>query len=110
MTQPNTPVSEGSPDEAAREGTRVSGAQAHNSNGTAAGHAEPAANGEPAAAAPTPGNRMERAEILADQLARRVAAATAIVGRGFFRFTARLREEAEDVWAEAQNLRKKDKS
>jgi hypothetical protein len=70
-------------------------------NGTAAGHETPAAKES---------SRVERAEILADQLGRKVATAAAVVGRGLFRFAARLREEAEDVWAEAQNIRRGNKS
>jgi hypothetical protein len=107
MTQPTMPASEGA-QEAVSEGTRV------NSNGIT--HTDPAVNGEPVAAAPpaapapAPGNRVEQAEMMADHLARQVSAATAVVGRGFVRFLARIREEAEDVWAEAQNIRKKDKS
>jgi hypothetical protein len=68
-----------------------------------------ASNGEmpsPNAPAPKPANRVEQAEILADQLATRVAVVTSLVGRGLFRFFARAREEAEDVWAEAQHIRR----
>jgi hypothetical protein len=102
MTQTDPHVTDGAHDAAAREGACVAG------NGAA--HPEPGVNGQPPAPAPTPATRVEQAEVLADQLARRVSAATAVVGRGLFRFLARVREEAEDVWAEAQNLRKKDKS
>jgi hypothetical protein len=44
---------------------------------------------------------------MADRLAARVATLTATVGRGLVRLAARLREEAQDIWAEAQSIRRK---
>jgi hypothetical protein len=55
----------------------------------------------------TTGSR-DRAEEMADQFATQVACVTAALGRGFLRLTARLREEAEDIWAEAQDIRRGD--
>ena len=119
-----TPVSQQSNESAptqpaAREGTPAcEGAQQRNGSGST--HTDPAGKGAPsptaeqgtppAGDAAKPSSSVDRAEVLADQLARKVAALTATVGRGLFRFGARLREEAEDVWAEAQNIRHGKKS
>jgi len=98
-----------------REGTRVSqDGLGRNGNGADAPHVPVTENGAPApapvASDATPSDRMQQAEVLADQIARRVATFTATLGRGLFRFGARIREEAEDVWAEAQNIRHGKKS
>jgi hypothetical protein len=50
--------------------------------------------------------RMRRAEEWVDRLGARVGEATAFLGHQLLRLGARVREEAEDVWAEAQNLRR----
>jgi len=50
--------------------------------------------------------QMQRAEELVDQLAARVAEFTSSFGRKVLRLSARAREEADDIWAEAQNIRR----
>jgi hypothetical protein len=50
---------------------------------------------------------MARAEEMVDQLAERMAHYTAVIGRKVLWLGARIREEAEDIWAEAQDLRQK---
>jgi hypothetical protein len=47
----------------------------------------------------------DRAEEMIDQIASRVAHYTSVFGRALLRLGARAREEAEDIWAEAQNIR-----
>src|SRR5262249_38190910 len=49
---------------------------------------------------------MERAEELVDQIAERVGYYTGVVGHQILKLAARAREEAEDIWAEAQSLRR----
>ncbi len=49
---------------------------------------------------------MQRAEELVDQFAERVGYYTGVLGHQLLRLVARAREEAEDIWAEAQNLRR----
>lgn len=48
---------------------------------------------------------MLRADEMVDHLAESVGHYTSIVGKKLLRVVARAREEAEDMWAEAQNLR-----
>ncbi|MBE3558627.1 MAG: hypothetical protein IMW89_05295 [Ktedonobacteraceae bacterium] len=48
---------------------------------------------------------MERAEQLTGDMEQRLAQWTAVVGLQMRRAAARVREEAEDLWAEAQHLR-----
>jgi tRNA U34 5-carboxymethylaminomethyl modifying enzyme MnmG/GidA len=47
----------------------------------------------------------ERAEVLVDQLGQRISHYAALTSLQIMRATARVREEAEDMWAEAQNIR-----
>jgi hypothetical protein len=47
----------------------------------------------------------ERAEELVDQWGKRIGHYGALTGLQIQRATARVREEAEDMWAEAQNIR-----
>lgn len=47
----------------------------------------------------------ERAEELVDQLVQRIGHFTALTGLQIQRVAARAREEVEDMWAEAQNIR-----
>lgn len=54
-------------------------------------------------------SRMDQAEKLADSLAANVAVYTALFGRKVIRLTAHLREAVEDMWAEAQSIRRGDK-
>jgi TolA-binding protein len=49
---------------------------------------------------------MRRAEELVDRIGARVGEITAMLGHQLLRLGARVREEAEDIWAEAQNLRR----
>jgi hypothetical protein len=48
---------------------------------------------------------MERAEDLVDRLGQRLGHFTALAGFQIQKATARMREEVEDMWAEAQNIR-----
>ncbi len=50
----------------------------------------------------------DRAEESLDQIGERVGKFAASAGQYLRRFTARSREEAEDIWAEAQQLRGRD--
>jgi hypothetical protein len=56
----------------------------------------------PPAASPT----MQRAEELVDRLAERVSHYASVVGHKLAWLAARAREEAEDIWAEAQAIRR----
>jgi hypothetical protein len=51
-------------------------------------------------------DRIRRAEEMVDRIGMRVGELTAAFGHQLLRFGARVREEAEDIWAEAQNLRR----
>ncbi|MBA2364530.1 MAG: hypothetical protein H0V86_13465 [Chloroflexia bacterium] len=51
----------------------------------------------------------ERAEELADRMGRRLGHATILVGLRIRKMAALAREEAEDMWAEAQSLGRRDK-
>jgi hypothetical protein len=51
-------------------------------------------------------SEMERAEEMVDRLAERVSHFTSVWGRKLLRLAARAREEAEDIWAEAQSIRR----
>jgi erythromycin esterase-like protein len=51
----------------------------------------------------------QRAEELVDHAAQRVAEFTALVKRKLAQVAARAREEVEDIWAEAQSLRRGEK-
>jgi hypothetical protein len=50
----------------------------------------------------------ERAEEIVDRVAERVSQLTSEWGRKLLRLAARAREEAEDIWAEAQSIRRGD--
>ncbi len=52
----------------------------------------------------------QRAEILLDTWGRRLGTFAATVGTGLQKAAARAREEAEDIWAEANSLRKESQS
>jgi hypothetical protein len=62
----------------------------------------PSSNGNGAEAR----SEMERAEEMVDRIAERVSHYTSVWGRKLLRFAARAREEAEDIWAEAQSIRR----
>jgi hypothetical protein len=49
---------------------------------------------------------MERAEEMVDQMGERIGHYATLVGHGLLKLAARAREEAEDIWAEAQNIRR----
>lgn len=48
---------------------------------------------------------MERADVLVSQMEQRIRHFTALLGFNIQRTAARVREEAEDMWAEAQHIR-----
>jgi len=50
----------------------------------------------------------ERAEELADRMGHRLGHVTTLVGLRIRKTAARGREEAEDMWAEAQSIRRGD--
>jgi hypothetical protein len=49
---------------------------------------------------------MQRAEEVVDHLGERIGHYATVLGHGFLWLAARAREEAEDIWAEAQNIRR----
>jgi hypothetical protein len=49
---------------------------------------------------------MRRAEELADRIGERVGHYASVASLGVMRFAARAREEMEDMWAEAQHIRR----
>jgi hypothetical protein len=49
---------------------------------------------------------MQRAEELADRLGERVSHYASLLGHKLMQFAARVREEAEDIWHEAQSIRR----
>ncbi len=51
-------------------------------------------------------SEMERAEEMVDRIAERLSHFTSVWGRKLLRVAARAREEAEDIWAEAQSIRR----
>jgi hypothetical protein len=64
---------------------------------------------EHAATDPAPtASSVERAEQIADRLGEKCAAVTSACVRKLAWLTARAREAAEDLWAEAQSVRRKD--
>lgn len=53
---------------------------------------------------------MERAEESVDRLGKRITSAAMATSLRVQRATARVREEAEDIWADAQNIRRNNSS
>ena len=53
---------------------------------------------------------MERAEELVDRMGQRAGAFVSLAGLRVRKLAARAREEAEDVWAEAQSVRQAKRS
>ena len=53
--------------------------------------------------------RMAQAAEMVDQLADRMASWTRILGRNLLWLGERFREEAEDIWTEAQSIRRGEK-
>jgi hypothetical protein len=80
---------------AAKAATR-NGAHAEHGNGTDADEARR--------------QTMQRAEQLADQLGERVGQYVAAFGHNVLKWVARAREEAEDIWAEAQAIRERQRA
>jgi len=81
-------------------------------NAGAAGNSTPLKNGAtslPGSTTTAEGDRSstERAEEMVDRFAERVGHWTSVVGRKLLWLGARAREEAEDIWAEAQNIRQR---
>lgn len=77
------------------------------------GQAPPGNAGAPDSGAPTGGasgvadrSATQRAEELLDGAAERAKQITPVVGLSIRKFTALAREEAEDIWAEAQEIRR----
>ncbi|HZC79704.1 MAG TPA: hypothetical protein VE258_18260 [Ktedonobacterales bacterium] len=60
---------------------------------------------QPVHEAPTPPPPTERAEVLVDQLGQKLGQWSGTAGERLRRFWARAREEGEDMWAEAQDIR-----
>jgi hypothetical protein len=52
-------------------------------------------------------NRMRRAEEMVDRMGERIGHYTTVAGHGILWFAARAREEVEDIWAEAQHIRRR---
>lgn len=61
----------------------------------------------PISQAPNVPPAMERAEFLVDAFGVRLGQWTNSLGDGLRRFWARTREEGEDIWAEAQDIRQR---
>jgi hypothetical protein len=80
-------------------------------NGATAHAAEPQAPNPAQAGADSDNgkaDRISRAEQMVDRLAERVAGATSRWGRRVLWLGTRIKEEAEDMWAEAQSIRRGD--
>lgn len=86
--------------------TEANASTPESETGKTDGEAQPKAEAGNAASANGQSDTMKRAEVLADRLALKVGVAATVVTEGLKRFFARVREEAEDVWAEAQHVRK----
>ncbi len=56
--------------------------------------------------APAVDEHLRRAEEMVDRFAERVGHYTGQLGHGLLRLAARAREEAEDIWADAQAVRR----
>jgi len=67
----------------------------------------PPADPTPAAPAPALSN-VERAEQITDQMAEKCSSAASACVRSLAWLTARAREAAEDLWAEAQSVRNRE--
>jgi hypothetical protein len=79
-----------------------------NGNGSAAASNGPEQNEKTSAEADA--SAVDRADAMVDAFAQKVGDATRVAGKGVLRFLARFREECSDIWAEAQNVRRGDKS
>jgi hypothetical protein len=54
--------------------------------------------------------RLQQAEQMVDHLTERVGHFASLAGDTLLRWASRAREEAEDIWAEAQSLRRGERS
>jgi hypothetical protein len=94
------------------EATKADDPTGERARSAEANGAKPADNASHDSAAPTdngsPESRIERAEEVVDRAAAWVANLTSDWGRRALRMGARIREEAEDFWAEAQSIRRGD--
>jgi hypothetical protein len=92
------------------EQTQTRGTLQEESSLSAEGEANGAAGtSEEVRVSPTGSNKapaMERAEALADRLGERISHYASVFGFKILQFAARAKEEAEDIWAEAQNIRR----
>lgn len=95
---PNSPESPSA--EAAGSAPHANGTGNHP---TSDGHTA-SANGEAA----TEHTTVERAEEMVDHIAASVSNFTSIWGRRIVRMMSRVKEEAEDIWGEAQSIRRGD--
>jgi hypothetical protein len=100
------PASESTPVESPAE----SAAPERNGPNHTAEHAAESNHVQPPAAAETTAERthVDRAEEMVDRIAESVAGFTSRWGRRFVRALSRVREEAEDIWGEAQSIRRGD--
>jgi hypothetical protein len=71
--------------------------------GSSSAAAAPAPNPEAAA---MESSRVQRAEVMVDRVAERVSDFTSRWGRRVVRVFSRIKEEAEDIWGEAQSIRR----
>jgi hypothetical protein len=85
-------------------GPGVGAVRAENPNGVAGQQANGTSTGEARRQA------MQRAEELADRWGQQIGQYATLIGRGVLKWAARAREEAEDIWAEAQALRQRQHS
>ena len=96
------------PDRGAEAADRPLRAQAGAStNGAHNGPAGPDANGQ---AQEAKDQAMRQAEEMADHLAERIGYYASWLSRAVMRLAARAREEAADIWAEAEHLSRKGRS
>jgi hypothetical protein len=79
------------------------GAEAHLAPEHGNNHEQPAEAGADHAA-------MQRAEEMVDRIAERIGHYAQVFGHEVLRLGARAREEAEDIWAEAQHIRQRSKT
>ena len=53
---------------------------------------------------------MHRAEEMVDHLGEQIGHYVSVIGHNFLKWAARAREEAEDIWAEAQAIRERQRN
>lgn len=72
------------------------------------GHAPTGENGAGTeqTSSPTAADRMQRAEEMVDRIGEQVGQYVSVLGHQLLRLAARAREEAEDIWEEAQSIRR----